>query len=192
MWVADSAMTRQCSWSTTQVDGNRPRCRPRESGGAPPAGSGLADAQKCAHRPEWGWVSRARHSHRNVPTPALRDRHLHRRRRDGPHVQRRHGHRGPGGERLLGFTSLVCTPYRGEDQSVSGVLTFALVAGCPVVSTPFRYAVALLADGAGWTAPADDVDGFAVVQALHGVARIEDGYCVDDVARMLPSVNLLA
>jgi glycosyltransferase involved in cell wall biosynthesis len=66
---------------------------------------------------------------------------------------------------LLGFSSLVCTPYRGEDQSVSGVLTYALAAGRPVVSTPFRYAEALLADGAGLTASADDVDGFAAAIA---------------------------
>ena len=66
---------------------------------------------------------------------------------------------------LLGFSSLVCTPYRGEDQSVSGVLTYALAAGRPVVSTPFRYAEALLANGAGRTASADDVNGFAAAIA---------------------------
>ncbi len=176
---------------------------------------------------------------------------------------------------LLASSSLVCTPYRGEDQSVSGVLTFALAAGCPVVSTPFRYAEELLAGGAGRIAASDDVDGFAaaiaslldgpvaasarsaartassamrwsrvggdlrrtletsvagrsarvgpvvaarspaqaeqhdthlavthlrllcddtaMLQHAHlGVARIEDGYCVDDAARMLPIADALS
>jgi len=50
---------------------------------------------------------------------------------------------------LLGVSDVVCTPYRGEDQSVSGVLTFSLAAGCAVASTPYRYARDVLADGAG-------------------------------------------
>jgi len=50
---------------------------------------------------------------------------------------------------LLGISDVVCTPYHGEEQSVSGVLTFALAAGCPVASTPYRYARDVLADGAG-------------------------------------------
>ena len=183
---------------------------------------------------------------------------------------------------LLGISSMVCTPYRGEDQSVSGVLTFALAAGRPVVSTPFRYAEALLADGAGRIAGSDDIEGFAAAiaslldgpvaasarraartassamrwprvgadlrrtlemvvsttsgeravpapcvatagvtrlaspsacfdaplalthlrllcddtamlqHAHHSIARLEDGYCVDDAARMLPIADRLA
>jgi glycosyltransferase involved in cell wall biosynthesis len=50
---------------------------------------------------------------------------------------------------LLGISDVLCTPYHGEDQSVSGVLTFALAAGCPIASTPYRYARDVLADGAG-------------------------------------------
>jgi len=50
---------------------------------------------------------------------------------------------------LLGISDVVCTPYHGENQSVSGVLTFALAAGCPIASTPYRYARDVLADGAG-------------------------------------------
>jgi glycosyltransferase involved in cell wall biosynthesis len=49
----------------------------------------------------------------------------------------------------LGISDVVCTPYRGEDQSVSGVLTFALAAGCAVAFTPYRYACDVLTDGAG-------------------------------------------
>ena len=50
---------------------------------------------------------------------------------------------------LLGISDVLCTPYHGGDQSVSGVLTFALAAGCPIASTPYRYACDVLADGAG-------------------------------------------
>jgi len=50
---------------------------------------------------------------------------------------------------LLARTEVFVTPYRSQEQVVSGVLTFALVAGCPVVSTPYRYATELLAGGAG-------------------------------------------
>ena len=71
---------------------------------------------------------------------------------------------------LLGMSSIVCTPYRGEHQSVSGVLTFALAAGCPVVSTPYRYAEDMLADGAGRIAALGDVDGFAAA-----IAALLDG-----------------
>src|SRR4051794_12813376 len=50
---------------------------------------------------------------------------------------------------LLGISDVLCTPYHGGDQSVSGVLTFALAAGCPIASTPYRYARDVLANGAG-------------------------------------------
>lgn len=68
---------------------------------------------------------------------------------------------------VLGISDVVCTPYRGEDQSVSGVLTFALAAGCPIVSTPYRYALDVLADGAGVIVDFDDADGFA--GAIHNL-----------------------
>ncbi len=57
---------------------------------------------------------------------------------------------------LLGSTDLYLTPYRSREQIVSGALTFAVVAGCPVVSTPYRYAEDLLASGAGVLVPFDD------------------------------------
>jgi len=55
--------------------------------------------------------------------------------------------------RLLAATDLFCTPYRHGDQIVSGALTFAVAAGCPTVSTPYRYAQDLLSDGAGRLVP---------------------------------------
>ena len=62
---------------------------------------------------------------------------------------------------LLAVTEVFCTPYRGENQIVSGALTFALAAGCPIVSTPYRYATDVLADGAGILVAFGDADGFA-------------------------------
>ncbi len=62
---------------------------------------------------------------------------------------------------LLAVTDVFCTPYRGEDQIVSGALTFALAAQCPVVSTPYRYAKDVLAGGAGAIVDFDDYTTFA-------------------------------
>ena len=62
---------------------------------------------------------------------------------------------------LLSSTDLYLTPYRSREQIVSGALTFAIVAGCPVVSTPYFYAEDLLASGAGVLVPFDDPTAFA-------------------------------
>ncbi len=62
---------------------------------------------------------------------------------------------------LLAATDLFVTPYRGAEQTVSGALTFALAAGCPAVSTPFRYAQDLLGAGAGRLVGFDDPAAFA-------------------------------
>lgn len=62
---------------------------------------------------------------------------------------------------LLASTDLYLTPYRSREQIVSGALTFAVVAGCPVVSTPYFYAEDLLSSGAGVLVPFDDPDAFA-------------------------------
>jgi len=57
---------------------------------------------------------------------------------------------------LLARTDLYLTPYRSRDQIVSGALTFAVAAGCPVVSTPYFYAEDLLSSGAGRLVPSGD------------------------------------
>jgi glycosyltransferase involved in cell wall biosynthesis len=54
---------------------------------------------------------------------------------------------------LLQRTDVFVTPYRSTQQACSGALTFALTAGCPVVSTAFRYAVEMLTRSADGAAP---------------------------------------
>jgi glycosyltransferase involved in cell wall biosynthesis len=75
--------------------------------------------------------------------------------------------------RILAITDVFCTPYRNEDQIVSGALTFALAAGCPVASTPYLYATDMLSGGAGIIVPLDDVAGFA--GALQTLLRDGEG-----------------
>ena len=62
---------------------------------------------------------------------------------------------------LLSSTDLYLTPYRSREQIVSGALTFAVAAGCPVVSTPYLYAEDLLSTGAGVLVPFDDPGAMA-------------------------------
>ena len=50
---------------------------------------------------------------------------------------------------LLAATDVFVTPYTNSEQSSSGALTFALAAGCAVVSTPYWYASDMLSSGAG-------------------------------------------
>jgi glycosyltransferase involved in cell wall biosynthesis len=73
---------------------------------------------------------------------------------------------------LLTRTEVFLTPYRHPEQVVSGVLTFALVAGCPVVSTPYFYASELLSTGAGLLVDFDDHEAMAA--AVVGLLADED------------------
>ena len=57
---------------------------------------------------------------------------------------------------LLAATDVFVTPYRNREQIASGALTFALAAGCGIVSTPYWYAEDMLASGAGRIVPFDD------------------------------------
>jgi len=73
---------------------------------------------------------------------------------------------------LLARTNLYITPYRSRDQIVSGALTFAVAAGCPVVSTPYLYAEDLLSSGAGVLVPFGDSSKLAAaVRELLGSPR---------------------
>jgi len=75
---------------------------------------------------------------------------------------------------LLGGTDLYLTPYRSREQIVSGALTFAVAAGCAVVSTPYFYAVDLLRSGAGVLVPFDDPAALAaaVIELLGSPAKL--------------------
>ena len=50
---------------------------------------------------------------------------------------------------LLAATDVFLTPYGNREQIASGALTFAIAAGCAIVSTPYWYAQDMLASGAG-------------------------------------------
>jgi len=75
---------------------------------------------------------------------------------------------------LLARTDLYLTPYRSKDQIVSGALTFAVAAGCPVVSTPYFYAEDLLSTGAGVLVPIGDSAALAsaVLSLLDSPAKM--------------------
>jgi glycosyltransferase involved in cell wall biosynthesis len=57
---------------------------------------------------------------------------------------------------LLAATDVFLTPYANREQIASGALTFAVAAGCAVVSTPYWYARDMLDTGAGILVPFGD------------------------------------
>jgi glycosyltransferase involved in cell wall biosynthesis len=62
---------------------------------------------------------------------------------------------------LLAETDVFLTPYANREQIASGALTFAIAAGCAVVSTPYWYAQDMLASGAGLLVPFRDPEALA-------------------------------
>jgi glycosyltransferase involved in cell wall biosynthesis len=72
---------------------------------------------------------------------------------------------GPTLRSIVRAADIILLPYDSRDQVTSGVLTEAVVAGKPVVSTSFPHAVELLSSGAGLLVPQGDAD--AISQALR-------------------------
>jgi glycosyltransferase involved in cell wall biosynthesis len=62
---------------------------------------------------------------------------------------------------LLAATDVFVTPYRNREQISSGALTFAIAAGCAVISTPYLYATDMLSSGSGRLVPFGDSDAMA-------------------------------
>jgi len=63
---------------------------------------------------------------------------------------------GPTLRRIVRSADIILLPYDSREQVTSGVLTEAVVAGKPVVSTSFPHAVELLSSGAGLLVPQRD------------------------------------
>jgi glycosyltransferase involved in cell wall biosynthesis len=62
---------------------------------------------------------------------------------------------------LLAATDVFVTPYGNREQIASGALTFAIAAGCAIVSTPYWYAQDMLSSGAGTLVPFRDPGALA-------------------------------
>lgn len=69
--------------------------------------------------------------------------------------------------RAVSSADVVLLPYDSEEQVTSGVLTEAVAAGKPVISTEFPHAVELLSGGAGLVVPRRDPS--AIADALRQV-----------------------
>lgn len=73
-------------------------------------------------------------------------------------------------------SDLCLTPYLGKDQAVSGTLAYAVGYGRAVVSTPYRYATEMLADGRGRLSAFRNADALArnIIDLLdHPEAKLE-------------------
>ena len=74
---------------------------------------------------------------------------------------------------LLVSSDAFVTSYTGTEQIVSGALSFAIAAGLPFVSTPYRYAADMARKGCGVLVDGDDDHGLAV--ALTTMLTDTDG-----------------
>lgn len=74
---------------------------------------------------------------------------------------------GPALRQIVRDADIILLPYDSRDQVTSGVLTEAVAAGKPVISTSFPHAVELLSSGAGLLVP--QRDSAALAAALRRV-----------------------
>ncbi len=74
---------------------------------------------------------------------------------------------GPALRQIVRDADIILLPYDSRDQVTSGVLTEAIAAGKPVISTAFPHAVELLSDGAGLLVPQRDPAALA-----HALRRV--------------------
>ncbi len=72
---------------------------------------------------------------------------------------------------FLSVADIYVTPYLNMAQSTSGTLAYAVGAGRVVISTPYRHARELLADGRGILVPR--ADSAAIAREINGV--LDDG-----------------
>lgn len=72
---------------------------------------------------------------------------------------------GPALRQVVRDADVILLPYDSRDQVTSGVLTEAVVAGKPVISTSFPHAVELLSGGAGILVPQRDPVAIAAALA---------------------------
>jgi glycosyltransferase involved in cell wall biosynthesis len=72
---------------------------------------------------------------------------------------------GPALRRVVREADVILLPYDSRDQVTSGVLTEAVAAGKPVISTSFPHAVELLSGGAGILVPQRDPAAIAAALA---------------------------
>ena len=76
---------------------------------------------------------------------------------------------------LIRKADIILLPYDSKDQVTSGVLTEAVVAGKPIISTRFPHAVELLSRGAGWLVEQGDSVGIAAgIHHLHSTPSAAD------------------
>ncbi len=78
---------------------------------------------------------------------------------------------GPDLREVVRRADVVLLPYDSREQVTSGVLTEAVAAGKPVVSTAFPHAVELLSSGAGLLVPQQDPS--AIADALERVLTVD-------------------
>ncbi|AIQ27100.1 MULTISPECIES: glycosyltransferase family 4 protein [unclassified Paenibacillus] len=76
----------------------------------------------------------------------------------------------------LVMSDIYMTPYLGKDQAVSGTLAYGVGYGRVIISTPYRYAQEMLADGRGLLAEFRDSASLeaCILELLDDPAKVED------------------